>query len=67
MFLAEKRFEGCRGFEITDEVRVVIAAQAGLVALGFSEQWFDGLKSVLVYPGDYLVPRCHAARRWRGT
>lgn len=57
VFLEEKRFEGCRGFEITDEVRVVIAAQAGLVALGLPDLWFDGLRSVLVYPGDYLVPR----------
>ena len=57
VFLEEKRFEGCRGFDITDEVRVVIAAQAGLVALGFPDLWLDGLKSVLVYPGDYLVPR----------
>ena len=57
VFLAEKRFEGCRGFEITDEVRVTIAAQAGLVTLGFGDEWFDRLRSVLVYPGDYLVPR----------
>jgi len=57
VFLEEKRFEGCGGFTITDEVRVTIAAQAGLVVLGFPEEWFDGLKSVLVYPGDYLVPR----------
>lgn len=57
VFLEEKRFEGCGGFEISDEVRVVIAAQAGLTVLGLPEIWFDGLKSVLVYPGDYLVPR----------
>lgn len=57
VFLDEKRFEGCGGLEVTDEVRVVIAAQAGLVALGLPDLWFDGLKSVLVYPGDYLVPR----------
>ncbi|MBM4020851.1 MAG: zinc-dependent peptidase [Planctomycetes bacterium] len=57
VFLEEKRFEGCRGFTITDEVKVTIAAQAGLVVLGFQDEWFDGLKSLLVYPGDYLVPR----------
>jgi Mlc titration factor MtfA (ptsG expression regulator) len=57
VFLAEKRFEGCRGFEITDEVRVTIAAQAGLVTLGFAGEWFDCLRSVLVYPADYVVPR----------
>jgi Mlc titration factor MtfA (ptsG expression regulator) len=57
VFLAEKRFEGCRGLEITDEIRVTVAGQAGIVALGFGGEWFDGLRSVLVYPGDYLVPR----------
>lgn len=57
VFVAEKRFEGCRGQEIDDEVRVAIAGQAGLVALGFPDEYFAGLKSVLVYPGDYVVPR----------
>jgi Mlc titration factor MtfA (ptsG expression regulator) len=57
VFVGEKRFEGCRGLEITDEVRVAIAAQAGLVTLGFEAEYFDTLQSVLVYPGDYLVPR----------
>ncbi|PYI61810.1 MAG: hypothetical protein DMF07_15045, partial [Verrucomicrobia bacterium] len=33
VFLAEKRFEGCGGFAITDEVRVTIAAQACLLLL----------------------------------
>ena len=57
VFVAEKHFEGCGGLEITDEVRVTIAGQAGLVTLGFEGEWFDALKSVLVYPGDYIVPR----------
>ena len=57
VFLAEKRFEGCGGFEITDEVRVCIAGQAAIVTLGLGDEWFGSLKSVLVYPGDYLVPR----------
>ncbi len=60
VFAEEKRFEGCGGFEITDEVRVLIAAQAGLVVLGMPGQWLDGLRSVLVYPGDYLGPRTTA-------
>lgn len=57
VFLAEKRFEGCRGFEITDEVRVTIAGQAALVMLGFDGEHLDRLQSVLVYPGDYLAPK----------
>jgi Mlc titration factor MtfA (ptsG expression regulator) len=57
VFLAEKSFEGCGGMQITDEVRVTIAGQAGILVLGFAEEYFDRLRSVLVYPGDYLVPR----------
>jgi len=57
VFLGEKRFEGCGGLEISDEIRVAVAGQAGLVTLGFAAEHFDGLRSVLVYPGDYLVPR----------
>jgi len=57
VFLAEKRFEGCGGLTITDEVRIAIAAQAAIAMLGLGDEWFDSLKSVLVYPGDYLVPR----------
>jgi Mlc titration factor MtfA (ptsG expression regulator) len=57
VFLDEKRFEGCRGFEVTDEVRVAVAGQAGITALGFDAEFFAGLKSLLVYPGDYVVPR----------
>ena len=57
VFVAEKRFEGCGGMEIDDEVRVAIAGQAGLAVLGFEAEFFERLRSVLVYPGDYLVPR----------
>jgi Mlc titration factor MtfA (ptsG expression regulator) len=35
VFLAEKHFEGCGGFTITDEVRVIIAAQACLLRFLF--------------------------------
>ncbi|MFM1996584.1 MAG: Protein MtfA [Planctomycetota bacterium] len=57
VFLAEKRFEGCNGMRIDDEVRVSIAAQAGLIVLGMPDEFLDHLRSVLVYPGDYVVPR----------
>jgi len=53
VFLDEKRFEGCRGQAIDDEVRLAVAGQAGLAALGFPDEHFDSLRSVLVYPGDW--------------
>ena len=54
IWLDEKRFEGCRGMAITDEVRVSISGQAAIVALGLEGECFDRLKSVLVYPDDYV-------------
>jgi hypothetical protein len=55
VFLAEKRFEGCGGFEITDEVRVTIAAQACLLLLHRRTDYFPNLLTILVYPSSYMV------------
>jgi len=55
VFLAEKRFEGCGGFAITDEVRVTIAAQACLLLLHRETDYFPGLLTILVYPLSYMV------------
>ena len=57
VFVAEKRFEGCNGQRIDDEVRIAIAGQAGIVVLGLPDEHYDRIESVLVYPGDYLGPR----------
>lgn len=55
VFLAEKRFEGCAGLEVTDEIRVTIAAQACLLLLRRKTNYFPHLLTVLVYPSTYLV------------
>jgi MtfA peptidase len=55
VFLAEKRFEGCSGFAITDEVRVTIAAQACLLLLHRRTDYFPNLLTILVYPLSYMV------------
>ncbi len=56
VFLAEKRFEGCGGLEITDEIRVTIAAHACLLLLHRKTDYYPGLKSILVYPDAFVVP-----------
>ncbi len=56
VFLAEKRFEGCGGLSITDEVRVTIAAQACVLLLHRQTDYYPRLVSILVYPSTYLVP-----------
>lgn len=53
-FLKEKRFEGCGGVAITDEIRVTIAAQACLLLLHRSRAGYRKLKSILVYPSTYF-------------
>lgn len=56
VFLAEKYFEGCGGMQITDEVRVTIAAQACVLLLHRPTDYYPNLVSILVYPTAYLVP-----------
>jgi Mlc titration factor MtfA (ptsG expression regulator) len=55
IFLAEKRFEGCGGLELTDEVRVTIAAQACILLLHRETEDYPKLTSILVYPTTYVV------------
>jgi Mlc titration factor MtfA (ptsG expression regulator) len=54
IFIAEKSFEGCGGLELTDEIRVTIAAHACLLILHRDEaDVYPGLDSILVYPSAY--------------
>jgi Mlc titration factor MtfA (ptsG expression regulator) len=53
VFLDEKRFEGCGGLEINDEIRVTIGAQAALLVLRRPGDFYPGLRSILVYPTAY--------------
>lgn len=55
VFLAEKSFEGCGGFEMTDEMRLMIAAQACVLLLHRDTEYFSALQSVLVYPHAFVV------------
>jgi len=55
VFLAEKRFEGCGGLEITDEIRVTVAAEACMLLLNRPRHYYPRLHSVLVYPTAYLA------------
>lgn len=56
IFVAEKHWTGCGGLDLTDEIRVTIAGNAGLLALGTTDFYFDKVQSLLVYPDDYRRP-----------
>jgi Mlc titration factor MtfA (ptsG expression regulator) len=56
-FVAEKHWEGCGGLELTDEIRVTIAAGACLLVLELDFEMLNQVKSVLVYPTEYVDQR----------
>jgi len=55
VLLNEKHWEGCRGFTLTDEIRVTIAGHAACLLLGRPDGYFPKLKTILVYPTMFLV------------
>jgi Mlc titration factor MtfA (ptsG expression regulator) len=57
IFLAEKNFEGCGGLQITDEIKLTIAAQACLLLLHRRTDYYPGLSAILVYPTAYIAER----------
>ncbi|WP_394791722.1 zinc-dependent peptidase [Rhodoferax sp.] len=57
VFIAEKAFLGCAGLQITEEMRVVIAAQACLLLLNRPQGYYRKLRQILVYPGAFAVQR----------
>jgi Mlc titration factor MtfA (ptsG expression regulator) len=56
VFVGEKSFVGCRGLEVTPAMRLAIAAQACLLVLGQDRRPYEDLRSVLVYPSQFVVP-----------
>lgn len=55
VFLAEKQFEGCGGLDLTDEIKVTIAAQACLLLLHRETDYYPRLITILVYPHAYVA------------
>jgi Mlc titration factor MtfA (ptsG expression regulator) len=56
VFIEEKRWEGCGGLEMTDEVRVTVAAQACVLLLGREHTLYEDVDSILVYPSTMVAP-----------
>lgn len=55
VLLAEKRFEGAGGLEVTEDMRLAIAGQAALLQLRAGADYFPGLQSIVVYPEAFTV------------
>ncbi len=63
IFIAEKYWEGCRGLQVTDEMKVTIAAQACLLVLAIPHNYYGQVQTILIYERTYRVPR---TRYFRG-
>lgn len=55
--LASKNFSGAQGLELTDEIMLFIAIQAGLPILELDPALYEGWTDIVVYPGGFLIPR----------
>jgi len=53
VFIDEKHFEGAGGVEVTEEMKVVIAAQACVLLLGRVTDYYHSLKSIIIYPRTF--------------
>jgi MtfA peptidase len=64
VFIHDKPFEGCGGLEITEEMRVTIAAHACLLLLHLEGPCYPTVKRILVYPSAFqpkrVLPRHYA-------
>lgn len=48
IFVDEKKFTGLQGFEITDQVKLFVAAQACLLTLKKTSGYYDGVKDICI-------------------
>ena len=57
LFLDRYAIEGCKGLQITESMRLIVAAQACRIRLGHEDWGFPDLKRILIYPDDFKVPQ----------
>jgi Mlc titration factor MtfA (ptsG expression regulator) len=55
--LAEKEMSAASDLELNAQIQVNIATQACLPILNLGIDWYRGWSSIVVYPGEFLVPR----------
>lgn len=56
-FLAEKQMYGARGLALHPDIQFSIALQACLLVLNLGLAWYRGWVGIVVYPGDFVIPR----------
>jgi Mlc titration factor MtfA (ptsG expression regulator) len=60
-FPHQKHFSGAGGLEVTDEIRVTIAAEACMLLLNRNTGVYPALRYIIVYPTAFVVDRAQAS------
>ena len=58
--LATKRWEAAQGFELTDEVTMLIAAEAALIALELDADAYAEVRAIVVHPTTMVMRGPHS-------
>jgi MtfA peptidase len=56
-FVIDKEWHGARGLVLTEGIQLSIALQACLPVLKLGLDWYRGWLGIVVYPGDFVIPR----------
>jgi hypothetical protein len=56
-FLGDKQFAGTHALQVTEEMKVAIAAQACILVLELGEEWYAGWSDIIVYPAQFAPER----------
>ena len=56
-FLAEKQMFAAAGLQLSEAIQLSIALQACLPVLRLGLDWYRGWVGIIVYPGDFVIPR----------
>ena len=53
-FINDKDFIGREGFDITDEIKVLISATAIMLTFGFRDFYIDFISKIVIYPNEFF-------------
>jgi MtfA peptidase len=56
LFVWEKHWVGARGFEVTEEMKVIIAGQAARMVRNLPQDIFDRLSEIVLYSAEFINP-----------
>lgn len=57
VFIAEKSWEGAKDFDVTDRMRVIVAANACLLTLAMDGEPLRHVRTIILQPAAYVPPR----------